>query len=97
MASHNQLYDLILSDCYFYSLLLISINQECEVLSRWVFTRLQPRCCFIRITHCGGATGSRVQVIQLVPSYKEHIGETETEQQTHPQIKENDLLTKLER
>lgn len=38
-----------------------------------------------------------MQVIQLVPSYKEHIGETETEQQTHPQIKENDLLTKLER
>lgn len=38
-----------------------------------------------------------MQVIQLVPSYKEHIGETETEQQTHPQIKENDFLTKLER
>lgn len=26
MASHNQPYDLILSDCYFYGLLLISIN-----------------------------------------------------------------------
>lgn len=75
MASHHQPYDLILSDCYFYSLLLISIKKEFEVLSCWIFTHFQPRWCFIRIMDCQAeelAEGSHTRLhtsSALPPSY----------------------------